>query len=152
MEPEGVVDVLRELMEVLVPGGVVVDLLSVPPPERVEAGSEILGELDGSRFFPRALEAAAGLDALVAEGLLAQEGEERFPVFIRYPTGRDLVADVAQREFTRMPDELRARVLGVGGPCEIRDNCLVRSFRKPGSDPWGQTPRVSGSGGQTPRV
>src|SRR3990172_2060268 len=117
MEPEGVVDVLRELMEVLVPGGVVVDLLSVPPPERVEAGGEILGELDGSRVFPRALEAAAG-------------GGECFPVFIRYPTGRDLVADVAQREFTRMPDELRARVLGVGGPCEIRDNCLVRSFRK----------------------
>src|SRR3990172_177696 len=68
MEPEGVVDVLRELMEVLVPGGVVVDLLSVPPPERVEAGGEILGELDGSRFFPRALEAAAGLGGPVAGG------------------------------------------------------------------------------------
>jgi hypothetical protein len=130
MEPEGVVDVLRELMRVLAPGGVVVDLLSVPPPERVEAAGDVLGELDGSRFFPRALEAAAGLNTLVAEGLLAAEGEERFSVFIRYPTGRDLAEDVAQREFTRMPDELRARVLQVGGPCHIRDSCLVRSFRK----------------------
>jgi hypothetical protein len=130
MEPEGVVDVLRRLMAALVPRGVVVDLLSVPPPERVEAGGRVLGELDGSRFFPRALECAAALDALVGEGLLRQVSDERFAVFIRYPTGRDLVEDVARREFTRMPAGLRTRVLAIEGACEIRDNCLVRSFRR----------------------
>jgi hypothetical protein len=130
MEPEGVVDVLRKLLRPLVPDGVVVDLLSVPPPERVEVDGEVVGELDGSAFFARSLPAAAGLDALAAEGVLVHEYEERFPIFVRYPSGADLVEDVAQREFTRMPAALGRRVRAIAGPCEIRDNCLVRRFRK----------------------
>jgi hypothetical protein len=130
MEPEGVVDVLRRLLRSLVPDGLVVDLLSVPPPERVEVNGELIGELDGSAFFPRALAAAAGLDALAAEGVLVHEHEERFPIFVRYPSGGDLVEDVARREYTRMPASLGRRVRAIAGPCEIRDNCLVRRFRK----------------------
>lgn len=130
MEPEGVVDVLRKLLRSLVVGGVVVDLLSVPPPERVEVDGELIGELDGSAFFPRALAAAAGLDALVTEGILVHEHEERFPIFVRYPRGADLVDDVAQRTYTRVPAALARRVRAIDGPCEIRDNCLVRRFRK----------------------
>jgi hypothetical protein len=130
MEPEGVVDVLRRLLEALVPGGAVVDLLSVPPPETVEAGGGVLGEIDQSAFFPRALEAASGLDTLAHEGLLAVEHEERFSIFVRYPTGRDAVEDVAGRTYSRMPPELVPRVLALDGPCVIRENCLVRSFRK----------------------
>ena len=130
MEPEGVVHVLRNLLRSLVPGGVVVDLLSVPPAERVEVDGELLGELDGSAFFPRALAAAAGLDALAAEGILVHEHEERFPIFVRYPTGADLVDDVAERHYTHMPTALARRVRAIAGPCEIRDNCLVRRFRK----------------------
>jgi len=130
MEPEGVVDVLRKLLRSLVAGGFVVDLLSVPPPERVEVDDEVVGELDNSAFFPRALAAAAGLDALAAESVLVHEHEERFPIFVRYPTGADLVEDVAQREYTRMPAALGRRVRAIAGPCEIRDNCLVRRFRK----------------------
>ncbi len=130
MEPEGVVDVLRRLLRSLVTGGFVVDLLSVPPPERVEVDGEVVGELDNSAFFPRALAAAAGLDALAREGVLVHEHEERFPIFVRYPTGAELVEDVAQREYTRMPAVLGCRVRAIAGPCEIRDNCLVRRFRK----------------------
>jgi len=130
MEPEGVVDVLRKLLRSLVAGGFVVDLLSVPPPERVEVDDEVVGELDNSAFFPRALAAAAGLDALAAESVLVHEREERFPIVVRYPTGADLVDDVAQREYTRMPAALGRRVRAIAGPCEIRDNCLVRRFRK----------------------
>ena len=130
MEPEGVVDVLRHLLEALEPGGLVVDLLSVPPPERVEVDGEVVGELDGSRFFPRALAAAAGLDVLAAEGVLMHEHEERFAIFVRYLTGADLVEDVSQREHTRIPAELARTVRAIPGPCAIRDNCLVRRFRK----------------------
>jgi hypothetical protein len=130
MEPEGVVYVLRKLLRSLVAGGLVVDLLSVPPPERVEVEGEVVGELDNSAFFPRALAAAAGLDALAAEGVLVHEHEERFPIFVRYPTGAELVEDVAQREYTRMPAALGRRVRAIAGPCEIRDNCLLRRFRK----------------------
>lgn len=130
MDPEGVVDVLRKLLGSLVPGGLVVDLLSVTPPERVETEGVVIGELDGSAFFPRATAAAAGLDALAAEGILVHEHEERFPILVRYPTGTDLVDDVAKREYTRMPAALARRARAIAGPCEIRDNCLVRRFRK----------------------
>jgi hypothetical protein len=130
MEPEGVVDVLRQLLRSLVVDGLVVDLLSVLPNERVEVDGEAIGELDGSAFFPRALAAAAGLDTLAAEGLLVHEHEERFPIFVGYPTGAELVEDVAQREYTRIPTELARRARAVAGPCRIRDNCLVRRFRK----------------------
>jgi len=130
MEPEGVVDVLGKLLRSLVPGGLVVDLLSAPPPERVEVDGEVIGELDNSAFFARALPAAAGLDVLADDGILVHEYEERFPIFVRYPSGSDLVEDVAQREHTRMPTALARRVRAIAGPCEIRDNCLVRRFRK----------------------
>src|SRR3990172_11656818 len=99
MEPEGVVDVLRRLLQALVPGGIVVDLIAVPPPERVEVGDVVLGELDQSTAIPRWLETAAGLDALVEEGLLVAGGEERLSILVRFPTGRDAVDDVSQRAF-----------------------------------------------------
>jgi hypothetical protein len=132
MEPEGVVHVLRTLLGSLVPGGIVVDLLAVPPPERVEIDGEVIGELDESAFFARAIPAAAGLDELAAEGMLAQEYEERFPVFVRYPNGAELVEDVAQEEYTHMPAALGRRVERITTPCEIRVSCLVRRFRKRG--------------------
>ncbi len=130
MKPEGVVDVLRKLLHALVPGGIVVDLIAVPPPERVEAGGKVLGELDQSRAIPRWLETAAGLDALVEERLLVAEGEERLSILVRFPTGRDAVEDVAQRTFTRMPAALARRVETIAGPVAIREHSLVRTFRK----------------------
>ncbi len=130
MEPEGVVDVLRRLLRPLVPGGVVVDLIAVPPPERVEVGDVVLGELDQSRAIPRWLETAAGLDALVEEGLLVSEGEELLSVLVRFPTGRDAVEDVAQRTFTRTPAALARQVEAIAGPVAIREHSLVRTFRK----------------------
>ena len=130
MEPEGVVNVLRRLQTALVPGGVVVDLIAVPPPERVEVDDEVLGELDQSRAIPRWLETAAGLDALVEEGLLIAEGEERLSILVRFLTGRDAVDDVAQRTFTRMPAALARRVEAIVGPVAIREHSLVRTFRK----------------------
>jgi hypothetical protein len=129
MEPEGVVHVLRRLLAVLVPGGTVVDLLAVPPNARVEIDGEATGELDESAFFPRALAAAAGLSALVREGLLAGPlHEERFPVLVRYPTGPDAVEDVRQRTYTRMPRELESTIGAVPGPVGIRETSLVRTF------------------------
>lgn len=124
-------DVLRRLLEALVPGGVVVDLLAVPPNEQVEVDGEVVGELDGSRFFPRGLAAAAGLDQLVEEGLLVPAGEEqRFTILIRYPSGPESVEDVAKRTYTRMPPGLARRLERISGPVAVRESSLVRSLRK----------------------
>lgn len=122
-------DTLRDLLRALVPGGLVVDLLSVPPPEHVEAAGEVIGELDNSAFFARAIPAAAGLDALAAAGVLVHEHEERLSILVRYPTGADLADDVAQRTYSRLPATLEPRVRAIAGPCELRSPCLVRRFR-----------------------
>ncbi len=129
MEPEGVVHVLRRLLRSLIPGGRVVDLASEPPNGTVEAGGVVLGELDESAFFPRALSCAAALDGLADEGSLVRESEERFPVSIRYPSGTDAVVDVAGRSYGRMPGALVARVRMVDGPVTIRESGVVRCYR-----------------------
>jgi len=129
MEPEGVVDVLRRLLSALVPGGDVVDLTMAPPDEVVESDGEILGRLDGSLFFPRALEACAGLDALADEGLLVHEREEPVTVIVRYPTGTDVLEDLAGRAYTRMPTALADRLATVETECLLYSNCVVRTFR-----------------------
>jgi hypothetical protein len=124
------VDVLRRLLAALVPGGVVVDLAMSPPDETVESSGEILGQLDGSAFFPRALAAGAGLDGLATEGFLRLEREEPVTVIVRYPTGNDALADFAEREYTRIPARLARRLAGITAECLLYSNCLVRVFRK----------------------
>ena len=121
---------LRHLLPALVPGGRIVDLASVPPNGVVEAGDVVLGELDESAFFPRSEASAAALDALVAEGVLTLDSQERFPVVIRYPSGSDAVADVAQRAYGQMPSELAATVAAISGPVSIRETSAVRAFTR----------------------
>lgn len=104
------------------------DLAAVPPDGVVESDGIVLGQLDESAFFPRAAACAAALDVLVAEGTLAPESEERFPVIIRYPSGADAVEDVAERSYGRMPEALAVRVRDIEGPVEIREFSSVRSF------------------------
>jgi len=141
MEPEGVVDVLRRLLAGLVPGGVVVDLTMSPPDEVVESGGEVLGRLDGSLFFPRALAACAGLDELAAEGLLELAREEPVSVIVRYSSGADVLDDIARRGYTRMPDELAHKLADIAAECLLHSYCLVRTFTF-----RGQTPGHGGSG------
>ncbi|MGH3137063.1 MAG: hypothetical protein ACRDPV_11290 [Gaiellaceae bacterium] len=130
MEPKGVVNVLRRLLTALVPGGDVVDLTMSPPDEVVESGGEMLGRLDGSLFFPRAEAAGAGLDELAAAELLELAYEEPVAVIVRYPTGSDVLEDVAGRSYTRMPTALADRLATVGTECLLHSNCVVRAFRK----------------------
>jgi len=130
MEPEGVVDVLRRLLAALVTGGTVVDLTMAPPDEVVEVEGEIVGHLDGSLFFPRALAAGAGLDELAAEGLLELVREDPVTVIVRYPTGNDLVEDIADRTYTCMPIELAELLETVTTECLLYSDCVVRTFTK----------------------
>ena len=130
MEPEGVVDVLRRLLTALVPGGIVVDLTMSPPDESVESGGKLLGHLDGSLFFPRSLAAGAGLDELANNGLLVLEHEEPVAVIVRYPSGSDVLEDIAEKTYTRMPKALAKRLATVTTECLLYSNCDVRAFTK----------------------
>ena len=124
-------DVLRHLYETLAPGGVMLDLRSVPPPSLVEVDGKAIGELDESEFFPRSEHNGDALSALAAEGLLTLEGEERNEILIVYPVGRDLVDDVADWGSTKVPEQLAAQLSEIDRECRIREFCLARAYRRP---------------------
>jgi hypothetical protein len=126
----GVVDVLRRVYEALAPGGTILDLRSVPPPGRVEIDGQVLGELDESAFFPRSHHNGEALADLARNGLLELEAEDDHTMLIVYPTGRNLVDDVADWGDTKVPDELAARLLGIDRECRIREFCVARSYRR----------------------
>jgi hypothetical protein len=125
------VDVLRRVYEALAPGGTILDLRSVPPPARVEVDGEVLGELDESAFFPRSHHNGEALADLARNGLLELAAEDDHTILIVYPTGRDLVDDVADWGTTNVPAALAARLLPLEQACSIREFCLARAYRAP---------------------
>ena len=129
MEPEGVVNVLRSLVEALVPGGIVLDLGSVPPAAEIESGGVVLGSLDEDAFFAEALPAMAGLDALVAEGVLREEGRTTCDMLLHFDSSEDLVEDVETRSHTRLTEDLAERLRQVAAPVRQHEHCLLRRFR-----------------------
>jgi hypothetical protein len=124
------VDVLREVYEAVAPGGMILDLRSVPPPAIVEVDGEELGELDESEFFPRSMHNGDALTALARAGLLALEGEEPHELLIVYPSGRELLDDVADWGDTKVPAAVAAQLLPLDRECSIREFCLARAYRR----------------------
>jgi hypothetical protein len=124
------VDVLREVYEAVAPGGTILDLRSVPPPAVVEADGEELGELDESEFFPRSMHNGDALTALARDGLLALDGEEAHELLIVYPSGRELLDDVAAWGDTKVPAAVAAQLLPLERECRVREFCLARAYRR----------------------
>src|SRR4051812_8537946 len=125
MEPEGIVHVLRQLCEGLVPGGVVLDLQAIQPSGRVEAHGAPVGRIDDSAFYARAERAVVGLDALADEGLLERGPQIEFDTLVRYDSGPELVAAIDATDERRMPPELAA-ALADAGACMVRERSLLR--------------------------
>jgi hypothetical protein len=124
------VNVLRRVNEALAPGGTILDLRSVPPPALVEVDGKPIGELDESDFFPRSVHNGEALEGLAHEGLLLLEAEEAHDMLIVYPTGRELVDDVAGWGDTKVPASLTPRLLPLERECRIREFCLARAYRR----------------------
>jgi hypothetical protein len=132
MQPEGIVHVLRQLCEALVPGGLVVDLQAIEPSGRVEVDGRPVGRIDDRAFFARARRAVAGLDALVDERLLTPGPQVEFDTLVRYDAGAELVAAIAAADERRLPPAL-APLLVDAGPCAVRERSLVRVLERTGA-------------------
>lgn len=129
MDPEGIVHALRHVCESLVPGGVAVDLQAIEPSGGVEIDGQPIGRIDDSRFFARARRSVAGLDKLVADGLLQTGPQETFDTLVRYDTGDELVTGIADSSERELPAALAAR-LGGAGPVVVRERSYVRIFER----------------------
>ena len=130
MEPPGdAVRVLRHVHRSTRPGGVVLDLTTVPPAAVIEHAGVGLGSLDQGAFLERAARTEAAVDALIAEGLLAEEASLPHAVLKHFESAGELVADLDERPVSNLPSALRDVLDGVEGPVAERSFCLLRRLR-----------------------
>lgn len=121
--------VLRHVHRSTRPDGLVLDLTTVPPAAVIEHAGEVLGSLDQAAFLERAARTEAAVDALIAEGLLAEEASLSHAVLKHFGSAAELVADLDQRPVSNLPSALRDVLDGVGGPVAERSFCLLRRLR-----------------------
>jgi hypothetical protein len=122
------VHVLRNMVEAVRPGGVVLDLQVIRRNPVAEAGGATLCELDGTSLFVKADAAKATVDALVGSGELVEEKVDDHDVLKHYANGVDLLDDWARSGRRPLGDGER-RVRAVTGPCATRERCRLRRLR-----------------------
>jgi hypothetical protein len=126
--PEDVVNVLRNMVEAVRPGGLVLDLQVVRPNPVVEADDVVLCEIDGEPLFELADAAAAAVDTSIDAGRLTEEAVDDHDVRKHYPDGSDLLGDFAGKR-RRIPPEALPRLAAIRGPCAVRERCRLRRLR-----------------------
>jgi hypothetical protein len=120
------VHVLRNLIQSVAPGGLVLDLQVIRPDPIVETGSERLSGIDGEPLFELADAATAAVDEAIRVGLLAEESIDDHDVRKHYPSGADVIADLADKK-RRILDPKRVRCCLQ--PCVVRERCRLRLLR-----------------------
>ena len=90
--------VLRNAVDAVRAGGLVLDLQVIRPNPRAEVDGTLVCELDGGPLFRKADAAAAAVDAAVAGGRLVEEAADDHGVPKHYEHGADIVDDWARSE------------------------------------------------------
>ena len=117
--------VLRNMVEAVEKGGLVLDLQVIRPNPRVEVDGHVVCQIDGEPLFRLADAAAAAVDSFIAGGELIEEAVDDHDVLKHYANGADLIDDFADKE-RRIADEAIPRVRRVTGPCVTRERCRLR--------------------------
>jgi hypothetical protein len=125
VQPEDVVHVLRNMVEAVRPGGVVLDLQVIRPNPVIEANGRAVCEIDGESLLSMADAAAAAVDASVAAGGLVEEAVDDHDVRKHYRTGADVVDDFAGKD-RKIPEEGVPRLRAITRPCAMRERCRLR--------------------------
>jgi hypothetical protein len=113
------------MVEAVEPGGLVLDLQVIRPNPVVEAGTEVLCEIDGEWLFGMADAATAAVEAAVAAGCLVEEAVDDHDVRKHYADGADVVDDFAGKK-RKLPPEAVPRLQTVRQPCVVRERCRLR--------------------------
>ena len=121
-------DVLRNMVDAVRPGGLVLDLQVIRPDPVVEVGRDRLCEIDGSALFESADAAAAAVDALIGRGRLLEEAADDHDVRKHYPDGADLIDDFAGKK-RQLPPGAPPHLRELTQPCAVREQCRVRRLK-----------------------
>jgi hypothetical protein len=124
VEPEDVVHVLSNMIDAVVPGGLVLDLQLIRPDPVGETAGRRVCEIGGAPMFAMADAATAAVDAAIAAGRLVEEAVDDHDVRKHYLNGADLVDDFAGKKRTP-PQELGL----VADPVALRERCRLRRLR-----------------------
>ena len=127
MAPEDVVNVLRNMVEAVRPGGEILDLQVIRPNPQIELGGESICEIDGRPLFEKADAAANAVDAMVRSGRLVEQAIDDHDVRKHYPNGADLVDDFEEAP-RRLPEEAIPRLHAITQPLVVRERCRLRRF------------------------
>ncbi len=125
MEPEDVVHVLRNLVEAVRPGGLVLDLQVIRPDPIVESDGQVVCEIDGEPLFRRADAATAAIDGLIRRHELVEQAVDDHDVREHYANGAELIDDFAGKQ-RRLPEHALAQLRALTGPCVVRERCRLR--------------------------
>ena len=128
MEPEDVVHVLRNMIDAVEPGGLVLDLQLIRPDPVVETAGQYVCEIDGSPMFAMVDAATAAVDAAIAAGRLVEEAVDDHEVRKHYPNGADLIDDFTGKK-RQPPEEAVPRLLALAEPVTLRERCRLRRLR-----------------------
>jgi hypothetical protein len=119
------VDVLRNMVEAVRPGGLVLDLQVIRPNPVVESGGESLCEIDGEPLLQRADAAADAVDDFVAQGRLVETARDDHEVRTHFTDGDELV-DHFNEGIRNLPPEAVPRLRAHARPCAVRERCRLR--------------------------
>lgn len=120
--------VLRNMIEAVEPGGLVLDLQVTRPDPVVESGEERICEIWGEPLFATADAARAAVDAAIAADRLVEESVDDHDVRKHYPSGADVVDDFAGKK-RRIPRDAIPRLLALKAPATLRERCQARRLR-----------------------
>lgn len=120
---------LRNIQQMLVPGGVLLDLQPIAPSPTLHARGGQLGRLDQEQVWARFGETERGVEAAVREGLFELETQLEFDVIERFDSKAELVATILARDDWQMSNELAARLESTEPPIDGRDHMRLRRFR-----------------------
>jgi hypothetical protein len=119
------VDVLRNMVDAVEPGGAVLDLQVIRPNPVVEADGRILCEIDGEPLFRTADTATHAVDALVETGRLVEDATDDHDVRKLYGSGAELVADFEGKD-RKLPAWALPSLSAFAEPCSLRERCRLR--------------------------
>jgi hypothetical protein len=107
------------------PDGLVLDLQVIRPNPVIEADGRVVCEIDGAPLFRKADAATAAVDALVRAGALVEEASDDHDVRKHYAGGAAVFPDFERSE-REIPAAAVAELLGLEGPCTLRERCRLR--------------------------
>jgi hypothetical protein len=120
--------VLRQMVEAVKPGGLVLDLQVIRPNPTAEVDGHFVCEIDGEPLFRTADAAADAVDALILGGRLVEQAVDDHDVRKHYANGPELVDDFADKK-RRLPDHALPRLNAVAEACVVRERCRLRRLQ-----------------------